>query len=760
MNTPRIHALSLHFLILSFSAGRTAAQVSPPVDLDSAAISAVGMTEDVFFDRPDGEQGPLWARGTSYKARFDANGATYIPFLGSDAPRNFPVTFRLESISIDGLPLPFASNVDAALDGDVVFFDRGSVTELYAMQHDSMEQMFVFDSLPSSGDVSIRIRIESELESSEQSEWLAFSNDLGGVRYGRAVALGAGGMRQAAPTRLLGDVIDIHVPRAVLERAAYPLVIDPVISTFGADTSSMDDSRPDVSFMRHSGRWCLVWERQFSATDHDLYSVVVYSFGSIVPGSEVYIDATSDDWRNPSMAYTRSTELLLVAAEKGAAPNREIAARVRGDTAMGPQFQVNTFTGSDDLNPDVGGNPDIAGTTYFCVVWESRRATYNDVIFQLVHASSTLFGAPNILDDNSNRGQVPSISKSCGRGLERAWMIVWQREMSPTDHNIMGARVAPNGFVLDPVFNVHSSSLTDETFPVVSTGLDTFTDDPFYFVAWNSPFSGAGGEMRIFGRLLQGKQHVVFAPQYLSAHLSAGPGVDQLRPSIDSDGSTFVVAYAEESGSFPFIDRDVYVSSWSLNGPWLVPTEGPTTLANTAGVAGGVEVAAKRSSDGLPQDLFAAWTETLFDFSGNIGAAFYRTPGIGDSYCMGGLNSIGERAHISARGSISISSSYMTLEIADCPPNKPGLFFLGPGQLNVPFGEGFRCVGGQTKRIHPVVVTDASGYAEHALDFSAGYGAGVLPGPTGVNYQYWYRDPQGGPEGFNLTDGLHVQHTP
>ena len=48
----------------------------------------------------------------------------------------------------------------------------------------------------------------------------------------------------------------------------------------------------------------------------------------------------------------------------------------------------------------------------------------------------------------------------------------------------------------------------------------------------------------------------------------------------------------------------------------------------------------------------------------------------------------------------------------------------------------------------------------YPLDFGASYGSGVFPGPGGVNYQYWYRDPQGGPTGFNLSDGLHVQHTP
>src|SRR5438552_2960054 len=49
--------------------------------------------DHVHFDAPG--DGALWARGRSYKARFDAHGATYIPIFGSAAPRNFPVSFAV-----------------------------------------------------------------------------------------------------------------------------------------------------------------------------------------------------------------------------------------------------------------------------------------------------------------------------------------------------------------------------------------------------------------------------------------------------------------------------------------------------------------------------------------------------------------------------------------------------------------------------------------------------------------------------------------
>ena len=44
------------------------------------------------------------------------------------------------------------------------------------------------------------------------------------------------------------------------------------------------------------------------------------------------------------------------------------------------------------------------------------------------------------------------------------------------------------------------------------------------------------------------------------------------------------------------------------------------------------------------------------------------------------------------------------------------------------------------------------------LDFDLPYGSAVQPGIP-VNYQFWYRDPAGGPSSFNLTNALNVVHT-
>ncbi len=127
------------------------------------------------------------------------------------------------------------------------------------------------------------------------------------------------------------------------------------------------------------------------------------------------------------------------------------------------------------------------------------------------------------------------------------------------------------------------------------------------------------------------------------------------------------------------------------------------------------------------------------------------------TYCTSAMNSVGPGATIGWTGTPNVSTNGMALTAANLPPNKPGLYFYGPNQTSVPFGEGVRCVGGGLSRL-PVLLSDASGDAAQVLDLTQ------VPSPILVgshhNFQLWYRDPSGGPNGFNLTDGLSVTFCP
>jgi len=130
--------------------------------------------------------------------------------------------------------------------------------------------------------------------------------------------------------------------------------------------------------------------------------------------------------------------------------------------------------------------------------------------------------------------------------------------------------------------------------------------------------------------------------------------------------------------------------------------------------------------------------------------------GEGDAGCT---HSAGKGALISAAaGTQDAVADDLVLSITDMPPNKFGIVFMGSMQINSPFGDGRRCVGGVAKRFS-VKQADAGG----RMTYGPGLGnltASIAPATT-WNFQAWYRDPMGPcGGGFNLSNGVQIPFLP
>jgi plastocyanin len=165
--------------------------------------------------------------------------------------------------------------------------------------------------------------------------------------------------------------------------------------------------------------------------------------------------------------------------------------------------------------------------------------------------------------------------------------------------------------------------------------------------------------------------------------------------------------------------------------------------------------------------------EFLFtDNPGNTGASesctFTAPPGAcvggGVNYCTAAANSVGAGgAVIGFTGSTSIAANNLTLVTTGGPAAQPGLYYYGQAQIDVAFGEGRRCVGGNTWRLNPPVFSDGAGSFTRFADSTSApmvAGSGMVMAGSVFNFQLWYRDPAGGPSGFNLSDGLELTFCP
>lgn len=124
-------------------------------------------------------------------------------------------------------------------------------------------------------------------------------------------------------------------------------------------------------------------------------------------------------------------------------------------------------------------------------------------------------------------------------------------------------------------------------------------------------------------------------------------------------------------------------------------------------------------------------------------------------FCEARPNSTGNTARIGSEGTPSVSDNAFKLVADNIPPGVPGLYFYGMTEIQLPFGDGFRCVGGPVTRLQPPVATEADGTSTRTIDFTA-TPTNFVSGDT-RKFQLWYRDPMGpGGSGFNLTPGLSV----
>ena len=185
---------------------------------------------------------------------------------------------------------------------------------------------------------------------------------------------------------------------------------------------------------------------------------------------------------------------------------------------------------------------------------------------------------------------------------------------------------------------------------------------------------------------------------------------------------------------------------------------------NANGVSDGVDVQSGTSfdcnSNGTPDECEIAADVGLDQ---NLNGVLDSCECNATNFCLAAGNSSGTQAIMSSAGSLSVSDNSFTLHVNGSKPLQFGMMFYGAQQQSVFYGEGMLCVMGPLFRLAPVVLADNSGHAVYPLDFGsapAANGPGTINAFSTWNFQFWYRDPLGGPSGFNFSDGLQVMFCP
>ncbi|MBK7645260.1 MAG: hypothetical protein IPJ19_19820 [Planctomycetes bacterium] len=725
--------------------------------------------KQVFHSSED--DGTPWVRGESYKARFGTEGASYIPFLGSAAQRNFPLDLHLESVALGGEPIGFDAGVSAKSEGETMRYERGSLTELYSVGVDSIEQSFVFDALPqgASGELVLHIAAASEMQGEVLADRIEFANELGSVRYGLATAIDAAGARVAAETALEGSELVIRVPADFVAQAKLPLTVDPVISTFSIDTGTPNAFTPDCSYDLASGCWLVVHEEVFSANDHDVVWRRIGVLNGLSLGSG-YVDSNlSAYWANPACADNNAMGRFFVVAQVGfpTSGQRKIYGRTvqASNGVLGTTLDLGAEDPFADLfNPDVGGDPDGSLPSYFCVVWEKTfSSTDHDIYFRMVDPGNSLAGAIQIVDiSGGTYDSEPSISKSNGGST---WNMVWQRDNPyPWYQDIRGARIGWSGSTVNAAFSIDNGILSAD-FPKASSSLDG--SDRWAVVYATNYWTDHDIEMKLMdGATVVDEASLTYMEQ--DAGNLHTLDEDQTEPDVDTDGWSFAVAYAQSFGGTSSSDYDVYVSTVAAVGNQLQLSEGPRQIAGSVYSDRHPSIASAESS-GLDWrlELIVLDSATSLSTSGNIVGGLYDNAlftsfchpsfdGVPNCPCSnapagygrGCNNSAGAGgAQLVAGGISSLGSDSMWLVSQFEPASALTVIFQSNTLLGTPViaGQAVRCVGGGMKRLYTrgasggaVSVPAPGDPAIHVR--SAALGDPISAGTPRYYFAY-YRDP-------------------
>jgi len=761
-------------------------------ELDRSKSSRRAPHDRLYFSTS--EDGSPQVHGRTYKAEFTPAGASYIPFCGSAAEQNHPVTFRIDSIRAGTKRVRFSASDGATREQDIVSYVRGPLTEEYVLGVDSVEQRFVFSSRPADGDLVLRLGVSTDMTASFEGEALLFSSPDGALRYGAATVLDANGASAPLQTGFDAGEIVIRVPESFLARATFPVTIDPVISTTAVlwGTDAYDDFAPSIAWDETYQIYCIVYEETFSATDHDIVFTFEDAAGSFL-GAD-YIDMSTGYWANPDVADSNQRDNFFVVAEvgqPGGGGGRTIHGRIvdAATGTLGAGLLISTADASGEkINPSVGSDPYDSGVVNFAVVWQRvySPGSDEDIHYRYVSPAGALVGPGTGVIDNS-AGTIdrhPRISKSCGpSGIHH---VVWERELGPSDHDVYAAELDYQGTVTIASTPVVTGGDND-TAPAASTCLDASGQ---WLLVYEHDY---GTDRDIYALLMTG---VITSDGIdlsdFESNYNYGTGLyweDQRNPAADSDGARFAVAYAE-SYYGPTTDYDIYLSTLEVLNGRLMLSEFHQNVAASGTHEDFPRMCATAGFGGPGWHTAVVWSDTGGTNLGDVEAALYD---VDDStkFCFPGLDSVrtcpcsnaaplvgagclnsgATTASIWKFGTASLANDTAVLYTYDERPTALNVVVQSSSVIpgGVSFGQGVRCVGMPLKRLYTLNAVagsiSAPGRNDPSLHArSAMLGDSLSPGSVRCYFAY-YRDPivlGGCPSAltFNATDTVQVTWRP
>ena len=253
----------------------------------------------------------------------------------------------------------------------------------------------------------------------------------------------------------------------------------PLAASFGVATDTTSDGWPAVAYNPGANEFLVVWEHEWSETDHDIYGWRVAAGGGLVAAAHVSTSGTDEG--RPRVVYNPAAGEYLVVWEDRTVG--DIQARRLGPdgTLLGSQISVSSGT-YDEWTPAVA----VDGLTgNYLVVWEEETSVAEyDIRGQLLSAGGSLVGGSIAISTWSNDQLEPEVAFAA---TANTYLVVWEDHHWGTgaDPDIYGQRVGADGIPIGGNLGVSWDGGNDRLDPAVAY----FPAAKEFMVTWEYEYS-------------------------------------------------------------------------------------------------------------------------------------------------------------------------------------------------------------------------------------------------------------------------------
>ena len=426
------------------------AQATPKPSLPG--VAAASLRQGFGVNEVDGA---LWGGGPDYKVRFAPNEVEFIPALGRAAAHDLPLTFSTLSIGRGAEAQLVAAIAPRRVGAATVEFDRApGIIERHEVRADGVELSFEFASRPAgAGDLIVRLKLRSESPFELSADGLRCEQaGLGGVGVGAAIGRDAAGHSVPGELRLDGDVLELALPAAFVDAAAYPLVLDPFVFPVIplAVNSLFKEGYPDVAYEAAGDKYLVVWMKVYSDFDFDVRGQFLDGNGAVDPNGYWLIetDSSTRAWL-PAVASLASSGRFMVVWGHEVLSMSHADIRGRSISALGlGMSSIIVVDGNEliDLSVDIGGHSSPA-VGVVSVIWNDQVQVLHRNVSVPFAGDPVAAATTQILPGLDADGvEDEAISKSGG---DSHWlMVVCDRLKTGAGSDIQGTIINEFGAVI------------------------------------------------------------------------------------------------------------------------------------------------------------------------------------------------------------------------------------------------------------------------------------------------------------------------